>query len=125
MQKFDFKVLQAAIDAAVSVPVDKIIEDVQRSEFTKVIHAIDDTIDSEQNPVVVIDIRRPNEVTAEPLALRHVLTIPFYELKTAFKTLNPSVRYALYCDKGVMSQLHAQYLIELGFDNVLVYRPLV
>ncbi|MEQ9210282.1 MAG: hypothetical protein RLN96_10655, partial [Pseudomonadales bacterium] len=32
-------------------------------------------------------------------------------------------RYLLYCDKGVMSRLHAELLLEAGYSNVGVYRP--
>ncbi|WP_415243560.1 hypothetical protein [Zhongshania sp.] len=29
----------------------------------------------------------------------------------------------MYCEKGVMSRLHASHLLEQGFTNVKVYRP--
>jgi thiamine biosynthesis protein ThiI len=119
-EKFDMRVLHAAIDGAVTIAVDKIVEDVQQSQYAEVINSVDDGSES----VVVIDIRRPEEVGVTPLVLDGVVTIPFYELKAAFKGLDPSRQYALYCDKGVMSQLHAQYLKDLGFGKVRVYRPL-
>jgi tRNA uracil 4-sulfurtransferase len=37
--------------------------------------------------------------------------------------LNQNVQYYLFCQKGVMSQLHATTLKEVGFTNVGVYRP--
>jgi thiamine biosynthesis protein ThiI len=37
--------------------------------------------------------------------------------------LDSNHRYLLYCDRGVMSGLHAQQLLGDGYDNVAVYRP--
>ena len=51
------------------------------------------------------------------------LHIPFHKLNQQFPKLARDKSYLLYCDKGVMSQLHAAYLHELGFNNVKVYRP--
>jgi thiamine biosynthesis protein ThiI len=74
---------------------------------------------------VIIDIRHPNEEENRPLAILagRVEKIPFYQLNTQFPRLNAANQYLLYCDKGVMSQLHAANLLEAGFANVGVYRP--
>ncbi len=73
----------------------------------------------------VIDIRHPNEQSLAPLALdgASVLAIPFYTLSNRFASLAESQHYLLYCEKGVMSQLHANHLLDAGFTNVGVYRP--
>jgi thiamine biosynthesis protein ThiI len=52
-----------------------------------------------------------------------VLKIPFHKLKTEFKKLPKEKEYLLYCDKGIMSQLHAQYLKDAQGVDVKVYRP--
>lgn len=67
----------------------------------------------------LIDIR----ATSTPLKMadHH---IPFHQLNKRFSTLDQSKAYLLYCDKGVMSQLHAAYLQEQGYNNVKVYRPI-
>jgi thiamine biosynthesis protein ThiI len=49
--------------------------------------------------------------------------IPFYKLNSAFADMAKDQQYLLYCDKGVMSQLHAAHLLEQGYNNVGVYRP--
>ncbi len=72
---------------------------------------------------LVIDIRKPEEVSAQPLEIDEALVIPFFELNQKFKNLEQDKQYLLYCQKGVMSQLHAQYLRDQGFENVRVYRP--
>ncbi|QCU90510.1 tRNA uracil 4-sulfurtransferase ThiI [Thiomicrorhabdus sediminis] len=118
-KRFDYSVLEKAVDQAVSLPVDKIIEDVNQQAPVEVVNHIGDE--------VVIDIRREAEVNHRPLSVTadaEVLNIPFHELNRKFKALDQQKTYLLYCDKGVMSQLHAQYLRDAGFINVKVYRPL-
>ncbi|MBD20964.1 MAG: tRNA 4-thiouridine(8) synthase ThiI, partial [Rhodospirillaceae bacterium] len=71
----------------------------------------------------VIDIRHPNEKEIKPLSLNSkvkILNIPFYNLSSQFKNLNSDQDYLLYCEKGMMSRLHAAHLMELGFNNVSV-----
>ena len=77
---------------------------------------------------IVIDVRHPNECEMRPLLFAdeqniEVKQIPFYSLSKAFKNLDANLTYLLYCDKGVMSQLHAVHLKEAGHENVGVYRP--
>ncbi len=114
--RFDYSVLESAVEQAVSIPVHTIIDDVNAAESVEVV--------SEVTPdVTVIDIRREEEVSASPLVLDSMEVIPFYELNHRFKSLEQGKEYLLYCEKGVMSQLHAQYLRDAGFENVRVYRP--
>jgi thiamine biosynthesis protein ThiI len=49
--------------------------------------------------------------------------MPFYAINSKFKELDPNRQYLLYCDKGVMSRLHAHHLVNEGHTNVRVYRP--
>ena len=74
---------------------------------------------------IVIDIRYPNDRELAPLSMiqGEILSIPFYNLDSAFKNLAKERTYLLYCDKGVMSQLHAAHLMEQGHANIGVYRP--
>lgn len=73
----------------------------------------------------VIDIRHPREQELNPLAVSgaDVLPIPFYSLSSRLPELVGAGEFLLYCDKGVMSQLHANHLRDNGFANVGVYRP--
>ena len=87
-------------------------------KLSKAIQSVESNYD-----VVVIDIRHPDEVEDHPLTLSgETLTIPFFSLKTQFYKLDASKQYLLYCEKGVMSKLHAMYLAEEGFANVGVYK---
>lgn len=73
---------------------------------------------------VIIDLRSHEEQERRPLLLagQRIEHIPFYKLHAAFPGLAREKRYLLYCDKGVMSRLHAAHLLEEGY-NVAVYRP--
>lgn len=73
----------------------------------------------------IIDIRHPAEEELAPLALPNntVLKIPFYQLASRSTELDAAQRYMLYCDRGVMSRLHAAQLTQDGFGKVSVYRP--
>ena len=74
----------------------------------------------------IIDIRHPDEKEIQPFFMANqavVLTIPFYQLRTKFADLNQEKNYLLYCEKGVMSQLHAMYLRNQGHENVKVFHP--
>jgi len=46
-------------------------------------------------------------------------------LNNRFKELDENRQYLLYCDKGVMSRLHAHHLLSEGHQNVRVYRPVL
>ena len=117
-RKFDYSVLDRAVEAAITIPVDKIVEDVTATAHIDVLNTVPEN-------TRVIDIRSEAEQHRAPLELEghEVLTIPFHTLNQGFTKLDQSKGYLLYCEKGVMSQLHAQYLKDKGFDNVRVYRP--
>ncbi len=116
--KFDFSVLERAVANRVRINIDEIMNTVVSIDDVEAVQ-IPSTRD------VIIDIRHPDEEERQPLHLTNneVLKIPFYELNSALEDLDPAKRYLLYCDKGVMSQLHASHLKAAGRENVLVYRP--
>ena len=70
---------------------------------------------------MVIDIRAEEACIDTKVP---TLKIPFHKLKSEFKKLPQDKEYLLYCEKGIMSQLHAQYLRDAEeITNVRVYRP--
>ena len=73
----------------------------------------------------IVDIRAPHEREKKPLNMPgcEIIITPFYELETAVQHWNEEFEYLLYCEKGVMSQLHAQNLQEKGVLNIKVFRP--
>ncbi|HTF86386.1 MAG TPA: tRNA uracil 4-sulfurtransferase ThiI [Cellvibrio sp.] len=118
-ENFDMAVLQRAIDERIAQNIDEIVDDLN-ADLTVPIVA--DVVGADQ---VVIDIRHPDEEEANPLNLLNVTIekIPFYSLNKQFPQLDTSKQYLLYCQKGVMSQLHAANLKDAGHTNIGVYRP--
>ena len=116
--EFDFAVLDKAIADSKVIRIDQIEAEVQAQIEIENQQQV-------QASEVIIDVRHPVEEERDPLQMGdiEVLKIPFYSLATEFAQLDTERQYLLYCDRGVMSQLHALYLKEQGYTNVKVYRP--
>lgn len=111
-------VLEQAIQAAQYINIDQ-LADVTAGE----VHRKEVTTSAAQEGAVIIDIRHPDEAHKEPVSFEgESVHIPFYSLHTKFAQLDQSQQYLLYCKKGVMSKLHAQFLTDEGCDNVGVFR---
>lgn len=111
-------ILVRALENAKLVPIDRVIDELgQDVKIEEVSEALAGQI--------VVDIRHPDAAEDEPLEIAgiDVQTLPFYALNARFKELDNSRQYLLYCDKGVMSRLHAHHLLSEGHANVRVYRP--
>ncbi len=116
--KFDFEVLTQAIAEARYINIDEIAnEDIVQADV--------EILSAPLFDAVLIDVRAPLQIERNPLRAGNVRieNIPFYELQTKFAELDQTKTYLLYCDKGVMSKLHAAHLVEQGYHNVKVYRP--
>lgn len=116
--RFDFAVLEAAVAKAQYTTIDQLAdEEFERSEV--------EVLPIPLGEAVVVDVRHPDEIERQPLKLDgvEVIAMPFFELHSRFSELDQSKTYQLYCDKGVMSRLHAGHLLEQGYANVKVYRP--
>jgi len=114
-ERFNYAILDKAVEDAKSIYVDEIIDDITETAPIEVISKLDG------GDYVVIDIRGEEELIETSC---ETLNIPFHQLKVEFKKLPQDKEYLLYCEKGVMSQLHAQYLRDLeSRENVRVYRP--
>jgi len=116
--RFDMKVLEEAVESARAVGIHKVMEDVEAGA-----PEVEEVTESKESDVF-IDIRHPDELDLRPVDFPgESVHIPFYELYTKFAELDQDKHYLLYCDKGVMSGLHAQHLVGEGYNNVAVYRP--
>lgn len=114
-KKFDYTVLDKAVEDSSKISVDEIVNDVQD------IGQMETISDVSSGEYTVIDIRQGNECIE---ASCETIKIPFYNLKKEFKKLSQDKEYLFYCDKGILSQLHAQYLRDAeGYKNIKVYRP--
>ncbi|TNF06061.1 MAG: tRNA 4-thiouridine(8) synthase ThiI [Gammaproteobacteria bacterium] len=115
---FDFSVLEQAVANSRVQNIDEVME----ADST----AVDvEIFQSPQPGATILDIRHPDEVELRPLSIQGVpvRALPFFTLQTTFQNLEQADSYMLYCEKGVMSRLHAELLLEQGFQNVAVYRP--
>lgn len=117
-ERFDFSVLDEAVANHRKVSITDIVADDLTREEVEVVQV------TEQSDII-IDIRHPDEEEIKPFSMpdREVLTIPFYQLRTRFTELDKEKHYLLYCEKGVMSQLHAMHLRDEGHENVGVFNP--
>ena len=112
---FDYSILDEAVKKSVFVNVDEIDQDVNEIGQMEIV------TDLKSGDYTVIDIRQTPDCIETSC---QTLKIPFYDLKNQFKKLPQDKTYLFYCDKGIMSQLHAQYLRDSeGFSNIKVYRP--
>jgi len=116
--RFDFDVLDKAIECKNSQNIDELMDESSDETYVEVMAA-------PLAGAVVLDIRHPDEEEQSPLKLDgvQIQKLPFFRLGKKFKELDVNTRYMLYCDKGIMSRLHAELLFESGHANVLVYRP--
>ncbi len=116
----DAAAMEQALAGVTVQSIDQVMEDRQRERPGPQVYS------ALQPGQVVIDIRHQNERELRQFcapADAEVITIPFYKLSSEFVNLDPSREYLLYCDKGVMSKLHAAHLLDAGCANVAVYRP--
>ncbi|MCB4781257.1 MAG: tRNA 4-thiouridine(8) synthase ThiI [Sulfurovum sp.] len=114
-QRFNDKILEKAVASAQKIYVDDIIDDITSQAPVEIVTVLD------INKHIIIDIRTEEKCIETECK---TIKIPFYQLKTEFKKLPKDKEYLFYCDKGVMSQLHAQYLRDMeGVENIRVYRP--
>lgn len=114
-QKFNYDVLNKAVQDSKHIYVHDIVDDVKNLEAVEVVQ------DLSLSEFTVIDIREEGECIE---CSCESIKIPFHKLKSEFPKLDRTKDYLLYCEKGIMSQLHAQYLRdEYKCENVRVYRP--
>lgn len=117
--KFDSQILERAFADRRAQNIDEIVSELDADLSVP----IESRVHQGQ---VVIDIRHPDERERKPLQLPEGVEqrqIPFYSLNKQFAALPGEHQYLLYCDKGVMSQLHAAHLKDAGHSNLGVYRP--
>lgn len=116
---FDMSVLDAAVTNRREEVIDNLLMEDQAPADSVVIHQVP------QPGAIVVDIRHPDEISRQPLKAGNaaILQIPFYALDKKSVEFDPRIQYMLYCDRGVMSRLHAELLREKGLANVSVYRP--
>jgi len=117
-EKFDFAVLEKALEDSVMMDIRDIATETQETV------AEVETVNGFSSDDILLDIRSPDEEDMNPLEVDgvEVIHMPFYKLATKFGDLDQTKQYLFYCDRGVMSKLQALFLIDQGFSNIKVYR---
>ena len=74
---------------------------------------------------IIIDVRHPDDAEKSPLIWTNnqIISVPFFNISQCFKDLDKQQSYLLFCDKGIMSRLHADTLSKQGFEKVGVFTP--
>jgi len=121
-QRFDFAVLERALAERVSLDIRTMQPEDGQTAVTG--EDFDNISQIPAEKLVVIDIRHPDDEERRPLSppCYPLQKVPFFRLNVQFPALSADKHYLLYCDKGVMSRLHASHLREQGFSNVGIYR---
>ncbi|WP_191602058.1 tRNA uracil 4-sulfurtransferase ThiI [Marinomonas algicola] len=118
--KFDFAVLDAAVENAKIESIQNVLDDVEK-QYQGDIPIVRMPVSDE----IIIDIRHPDEVDKQPLKVtgHQVVEMPFFTLNSRWSSLDQEHAYLLYCGKGVMSRIHAASLLGQGKQNIGVYLP--
>lgn len=116
-QRMDSSVLDRAVEQARYQLITEVVDDFsEQSSEVEVVNRVEEG-------ATVIDIRHPDEVEIAPLQLENpeqLCRIPFYQLRTELTAEDKQRRLLLYCEKGMMSRLHAAHLKDEGFGQIAV-----
>lgn len=116
--EFDFAVLEHAIAARTEEDIAAVLDSGDGLVGVEIFQ-------SPQPGIVILDIRHPDACAHRPLRAgsAQIEAVPFFRLEQFFRDRPKDAAYLLYCDKGLMSRLHAELLVEQGFSRIAVYRP--
>jgi thiamine biosynthesis protein ThiI len=89
------------------------------------IMAIIETISQPQAQDVILDVRHPDETELRPLIwpTNKIICLPFFQIKKHLDELDRQQSYLLYCEKGIMSRLHADAMRKSGFKKIGIFLP--
>lgn len=118
--KFDFSILEEAVKQRKN---ESITDLVSLSGLDLIASIV--IINTPEPEDIIIDVRHPHENEIIPLVVNNtpVIKLPFYKLESQISFLDNSHRYLLFCDRGVISRLHAIHLLSEGYKNIGVYIP--
>ena len=122
-KRFDFAVLEKAVADRIALDIRTMtLDESSDGNASKTDYDLPMGMDAGQ--VMIIDIRHPDDEERKPLsgAPYAIEKIPFFRLNARFAQLPADKHFLLYCDKGVMSRLHASHLREQGHANVGIYQ---
>lgn len=116
-EKLDIELINEAFQTRITTDMRGIFDDEKVSSVIEKVYEI-------KTGEILIDIREEDKRIKNPLKLEKVeiLNIPFYDINSRFEKLDKNKDYLFYCDKWILSELHALYLKEKGFNNIKIFR---
>ena len=117
-KNFNEELLENAHEKRTTVSIADITSNVQ--SFGEV-----EVVSSAKKGDIIIDIREEEKRKKEPFNHKsaEIKIIPFFDINREFPNLDQKKNYLFYCEKGIVSKLHALYLKEKGFKNIKVFIP--
>ena len=72
---------------------------------------------------IILDVRHPDETERRPLiwSANQIICLPFFQIAKQLGELDKQQSYLLYCEKGIMSRLHADAMQKSGFEKIGVF----
>lgn len=82
-----------------------------------------ETVSQPQAQDIILDVRHPDETEQRPLIwpANQIICLPFFQIAKQLVELDKQQSYLLYCEKGIMSRLHADAMQKSGFEKVAVF----
>ena len=82
-----------------------------------------ETISKPQAQDIILDVRHPDETEQRPLIwpANQIICLPFFQIAKQLSKLDKQQSYLLYCEKGIMSRLHADDMKKKGFEKVAIF----
>ena len=72
---------------------------------------------------IILDVRHPDEIELRPLVwpANQIICLPFFQIAKQLGELDKQQSYLLYCEKGIMSRLHADAMQKSGFEKIGIF----
>jgi len=72
---------------------------------------------------IILDVRHPDEIELRPLvwSANQIICLPFFQIAKQLGELDKQQSYLLYCEKGIMSRLHADAMEKNGFEKIGIF----
>ena len=113
--KFDYSVLDEAVNQATVEPIDNVLA-------ANITPFETQEVKTPAKSDVILDIRHSENEHPLPFIHNKVIRLPFYKLDKTLADSDASQRFLLYCERGVMSHMQAAQLQSKGFQNVMVLK---
>lgn len=118
-ENIDFSIIDKAIKNKEILKIDQIIK------WDDICHV--ETVYIPWDGQVIIDLREEQDFNNYPLNLEwiKIINIPFFDINYDFPKLDQSIEYLFYCDKGIVSKTHLEFLLWKWYKNIKLFKPIL